>query len=69
MHHNSLSSKRLTLLEESADDALPLLAEEIGSREGSVTSADDEAVDAFLDEVVGGLLATLLGADWRAAGE
>jgi hypothetical protein len=51
----------LTLLQKDVDDTSPLLPQEVGSREGSISSADNEAVDSLLDE--GSELSSLLGSD------
>jgi hypothetical protein len=53
----------LTLLQKDVDDTSPLLPQEVGSREGSISSADNEAVDSLLDEVKGSELSSLLGSD------
>lgn len=59
--------RRRTLGQENLDHARPLAAQEVGSGERAVSAADDEAVDALLDQVQRGELAALLRADCREA--
>lgn len=59
-----------TLLEEGGNGGGPLLSQEVGSSERSVSSADDEAVDTLLNQVESSELSSLGRSDWRAgAGE
>lgn len=66
MTHDFLSSYTsftLTLLEKDIDDSGPLLPEEIGTSERTISSADDETVDSLFDKVKCSELSSLLSSD------
>ena len=53
-------------LAELFDQRGPLAAEDVGTSEGTVTTADGETVDTKLDEVLGSLQTAFTGADYTS---